>query len=98
MLIYILFRDNSKMLGGFPPCAILRALLITLADPKLSTVGAPECDVIFSKIVSFKSMIIKCLNMVAAHIEGLRHPLIYLFNTLFSCQCPFKRLCSHNLG
>jgi hypothetical protein len=32
----------------------------------------------------------KFLNIVVAHIEGLRHPPIYLFETIFSCQCPFK--------
>jgi hypothetical protein len=29
--------------------------------------------------------------MVAVHTEGLSHPPICLFNTLFSCQCPFNR-------
>jgi hypothetical protein len=27
---------------------------------------------------------------IAAHIEGLRHLPICLFETPFSCQCPFK--------
>jgi hypothetical protein len=35
-------------------------------------------NVNFSKIVAFKGMIRKCLNMVAVHIEGLRHPSICL--------------------
>jgi hypothetical protein len=29
--------------------------------------------------------------MEAVHIEGSRHPSICLFETLFSCQCPFKK-------
>jgi hypothetical protein len=41
-------------------------------------------------VIAFKEMSRKFLNMVAAHIEGLRHPPICLFDTLFSCQCPFK--------
>jgi hypothetical protein len=32
----------------------------------------------------------KVLNTLAVHIEGIRHPSICLFGTLFSCQCPFK--------
>jgi hypothetical protein len=42
------------------------------------------------KIVAFKWTIRTFLYIVAAHIEGLRQPLICLFETLFSCQCPFK--------
>jgi hypothetical protein len=30
----------------------------------------------FGKIVAFKGMIRKLFNVVAVHIEGLRHPLI----------------------
>jgi hypothetical protein len=41
------------------------------------------------KIVVFKGTIRKFLNMVAVHIEGLRHPLIWFLDTLFSFQCPF---------
>jgi hypothetical protein len=42
------------------------------------------------KIVAFKPTISKFLKMLEVHNEGKRHPLICLFNTLFSCQCPFK--------
>jgi hypothetical protein len=62
----------------------------------LSFVGAKDdfsidkVKVNFWKITSFKGMIRKFLNMVAVHIEGIRHPLICLFDTLFSIQCPFK--------
>jgi hypothetical protein len=43
------------------------------------------------KIVAFKRTLRKFLNKVAAHIEGLIHPPICLFETLFSCQYPFRR-------
>jgi hypothetical protein len=42
----------------------------------------------FSKIVPFKRAIRKFLNMVAAHIEGLRYPPICLFETLFRVNVP----------
>jgi hypothetical protein len=38
----------------------------------------------FSKIVDFKGTIRKMLNMVAAHIEGLRHPPHASFNNNFN--------------
>jgi hypothetical protein len=45
----------------------------------------------FWKIVAFKGMIRKFLNMVAVHIEGMRHPLLVcLFDAPFSCQSPYK--------
>jgi hypothetical protein len=42
----------------------------------------------FSKIVAFKGTIRKFLNIVAVHIEGLRHPAICLFDTLFGVNVP----------
>jgi hypothetical protein len=44
----------------------------------------------FWKIVAFKRLIRKYLNMVAVHIEGLRYLHICSFYTLFACQRPFK--------
>jgi hypothetical protein len=38
-------------------------------------------------------MIIIFKNVVASRIEGLRYPPICLFDTLFSCQCPFNFQC-----
>jgi hypothetical protein len=38
----------------------------------------------------FKRSRSKFVNEVAPHIEGLRHPPLCLFETLFSCQCPFN--------
>jgi hypothetical protein len=63
--------------------------------PLSSLLGAKDkisysCEWEFSKIVAFKSTIRKFLNVVAAHIRGLKFPFICLFDTLFSCQCPFK--------
>jgi hypothetical protein len=43
-----------------------------------------------SKIVAFKGMIRKFLNMVAGHKEGQRHLPKCLFDKLFSCQCSFN--------
>jgi hypothetical protein len=50
------------------------------------------------KILSFKRRIRKILIMLAAHIEGLRHPPKCLFQILFSFQCPFKlwKVCYFN--
>jgi hypothetical protein len=42
----------------------------------------------FSKIIAFKEIIRKFLNMVAVH--GLRQPSQMLIVLTFSCQCPFK--------
>jgi hypothetical protein len=42
----------------------------------------------FPKIVAFKGAIRKFLNILVAHIEGLRNPSTCLFDKLFSCQCP----------
>jgi hypothetical protein len=47
-------------------------------------------NVNFSKIVAFKGTIRKFLNTAAVHIEGLRHPPMCLFDTLFLCKCPFN--------
>jgi hypothetical protein len=44
----------------------------------------------FVKIIAFEGMIRKILNMGAAYVKGLRNPPTCLFDTLFSCQCPFK--------
>jgi hypothetical protein len=49
---------------------------------------------ILLKNVAFERTIRNFLNIVAAHIEGLRHPPIYLFGTLFSRQFPFKGIVS----
>jgi hypothetical protein len=35
--------------------------------------------------------------MVAVHIEGARHPPICLFETPFSCQCPFNHILFRSL-
>jgi hypothetical protein len=47
-------------------------------------------NVNFSKTVAKKGMTRKPLNMVVVHLEGLRHPPIFLFDTLFSCHCPYN--------
>jgi hypothetical protein len=52
----------------------------------------------FSKIVDFKGMIRKFLIMVAVYIKGPWHSHICLFETLFSCQCPFNTLAVHIEG
>jgi hypothetical protein len=47
----------------------------------------------FLKIRRFKVTIRKFLNMVAIHSYGrLKASHICLFETLFSCQCPFEVL------
>jgi hypothetical protein len=43
-------------------------------------------------IIGFKWTIKYFLNIGAAHAKGLRHPPICLFETIFSCNCPFKNL------
>jgi hypothetical protein len=67
--------------------------------PPLSKVGAKDeifyiliyiAKANFWKIVAFKGMNIFKYSMVAVQIEGLRIPLICLFDTLFSWQCPFN--------
>jgi hypothetical protein len=42
------------------------------------------------KIIALKRMMRKFKNMLAVHIEDIRNPPC-LVDTLFSCQCPFKR-------
>jgi hypothetical protein len=48
------------------------------------------------KIAAFKRMIRKFSNIVVAHIKGLRHLPICLFETLFSCRYPFNKAGSRN--
>jgi hypothetical protein len=39
-----------------------------------------------------------CLNTSAVHIDSIRHPPIcLLLDTLFSCQCPFKKFENYHL-
>jgi hypothetical protein len=60
-------------------------------------------NVNFSNILALWGTIRTFLNVVAAHIEGLRYPpciicsaYAYLFDTHLMCQYPFKK-CSKNL-
>jgi hypothetical protein len=46
----------------------------------------------FAKLVAFKGMIRKILNMVAAHIEVLMHPPTCFFDPLFCVNVPLTFL------
>jgi hypothetical protein len=77
-------------------CGLPQAFYKDMRPATFFIVGAKDLiyfylvNVNFSKIVAFKGTIRIFLNMVAVHIEGLKHPPICLFDTLFSFQCPFN--------
>jgi hypothetical protein len=78
--------DRRASTGFFQRSAACHHLLNWGAKDKIPIYIVMEK---FSKITAFKVTIRKILNIVTAHIEGLRHPHTGLFDTLFSCQCPF---------